>query len=238
MGFGGFAIDYVDGPAPVINMLCHDALIQDIPVSARPLDARQSKECENAGFRRWIGGKTIYSCNRRYGVTSTKVGNIPQARIFNTQQVDTSQKSALEDKIKELNYQLEEIRHDLETKKSAHSEVREEANRLIAEKRAIQTEKNEAQTALSKYNGQVAKLQTVEQKIKDSIKAGESFKERIKGLEALLEKLTTKRAKAAIEHIVGFLIHDMREALTAGLANRWKVCRYPQQMCADAPTLR
>lgn len=217
-------------------MLCHDAVIQNTPVSAVALTQEQNEACEAAGMNRWIGGPTSNSCSRRYGITSVKVTYLGKPKYFNTQQVDLTRKSELEAQINELKYQLEEVKKDMATRNAVRNEIGALTKELSTELDAIKEEKNTAQIAISKYNTARGKLSAAEDRLRDLIQSGEHFNDTMKQLESGLEKLALKRAQAAIDYIVGYPLHkDYFMALTAAIETR-RGTRGPQQQFCPAQT--
>jgi hypothetical protein len=202
LGFEGVALDFIEAPDPVLNMLCHESHVHRTPMSAREFTPTDNQRCETAGLNTWIAGKTIYQFQSRYGVSTTKVTPIRPARIYKTQQVDQNQKREKERKVSELEYQLNELKGDLKKRHDEHKELLTELNEAKAERQKILTEKTSKQDALGKYNKLKAEYSNFEEKLKKMVNAGSDYQDTVEELEAKLDTLGMKRAQAAIDFVV------------------------------------
>lgn len=77
MGFDGYLIDFISGPAPVLNSLCHSVNIHQIPVALTEVNKSVLQSLESAlqngqpGIRRFITGDTSVVLTRsKYGNNS------------------------------------------------------------------------------------------------------------------------------------------------------------------------
>ncbi|KYK59898.1 structural maintenance of chromosomes 5 smc5 [Drechmeria coniospora] len=119
LGLDGFAVDFLDGPAPVLAMLCAEKRIHQSGVSLKDHDdAGYERLINNGKVNQWAAGKHSYLVRRRreYGpqAMTTISKNIQPARFWTSQPIDGQEKA-------ELNRQLMEKRHEREVLKEEHN---------------------------------------------------------------------------------------------------------------------
>jgi hypothetical protein len=125
LGFEGWALDYVQGPGPVLAMLCDSAQLHRAAYAPTQLTEEQHKAVEQSPISTWIAGRYKYKIARRreYGQTSTRVTELTKARFFTDQPVDTEKKRELGDAKEEAKRELAELQ---ERHKRVKDEQKEE----------------------------------------------------------------------------------------------------------------
>ncbi len=102
-GFEGWALDYLDGPEPVLNMLCGEVHIHEAGIAIRDTTPQQFELLQNSPIQSWVTCKSIYKITRRReygpGAMSTLVRNIRRAGIWTDQPVDLTAKRELQENI-------------------------------------------------------------------------------------------------------------------------------------------
>lgn len=121
LGLDGFAVDFLEGPAPVLAMLCAEKRLHQSGVSLRDQDDAQYDALVNDGkVSQWAAGKQSFTVRRRreYGpqAMTTITKNIQPGRFWTSQPVDTQEKA-------ELNRQLSEARSERNELKVEHVEL-------------------------------------------------------------------------------------------------------------------
>lgn len=141
-GFDGYVIDLIDGPAPVLNMLCHSARINQIPFSSNILTASQQNRI-NALLR--PNGEPMFSkymdrnnlmvnIRSRYGrkLISCKTDTLGQAAPYIiTTGASEQDIEATQNEIKQLKIQIQEIENN-------SSSIQEKIREVFQEAEAIQ----------------------------------------------------------------------------------------------------
>lgn len=131
-GFDGWAIDFLDGPAPVLAGLCQDKMLHMTPVALKDISNDQYARMENTRIRSFIAGRRSYRITVRpeYGPTarSTNVGKVLPARLWATGPVDMSAKNELQSNIKEWKQEMEEIQQNQDTEKNLHARLQHDRN--------------------------------------------------------------------------------------------------------------
>jgi chromosome segregation ATPase len=208
-------LDFIEGPDPVLHMLCHEIHAHAVPISSRDLSEQQESHIEELGVTNWVSGKALKQIMRRYGAHSTRVQPINSAKIFKTQQVDVHAKRELERQISELKYQLQEHQQRVNEITAKRKELVESFKDLQNERQKIDKAKAEAQSAVGKYHRAEAELETAEESLLEKQQAGAGYKQRVESLDAKIDKVSMKRAEAAIE----FSVSDLRYPIFCSVIN-------------------
>ena len=102
-GFEGWALDYLNGPEPVLAMLCGEVHIHEAGVALRDTTPQQFGLLQNSPIQSWVTSKSTYRITRRreYGPSamSTLVKNIRKAIVWTDQPVDLTAKRELQENI-------------------------------------------------------------------------------------------------------------------------------------------
>lgn len=135
-GFEGYLRDYIQGPDPVIAMLCDNIKLHRVAFASKPITDQQHAAASSSPIQAWVSGKDAYriTTRREYGVSSTSVNNLRPAKFFVLDQpVNSDEKLRLDEKLRELDRRGNEMIAE-------HSEAKGEAARLTKE---VQTVKDQ-----------------------------------------------------------------------------------------------
>lgn len=104
LGLDGFAIDYLEGPEPVLAMLCSEKYLHASGVALKELSSEQFDTLQNGQkVNSWATGETFFRVIRRreYGpdATTTSTRKVNQGRFWTEQPIDTEEKSELQNKL-------------------------------------------------------------------------------------------------------------------------------------------
>ena len=116
LGFDGFAIDFLDGPKPVLAMLCTESRLHTSLVGLRPVtDEVYARLATKDAIGQFVAGNQSYKTIRRreYGAAgiSTSVQEVNRGAFWTDQPTDSSEKVELQRKLNEL---VDEIRESEE----------------------------------------------------------------------------------------------------------------------------
>ncbi|CAK7218603.1 Structural maintenance of chromosomes protein 5 [Sporothrix curviconia] len=154
MGFEGTAIDYIEGPEPVLAMLCAERRLHASPVSLHlPQPDQYDRVMASDNISVWVSNDQMYRVNRRreYGAhaVSTSVRDVRPGRFWKEAQVDMSEKAELQRKLDGFNADFAALKDEMQQLKEKAadpvrmiSEVDAEIGRLRAEKNQLQSEYN------------------------------------------------------------------------------------------------
>ena len=102
-GLEGWALDYIDGPEPVLAMLAYELRLHATAISSRDSTPREYDEIQKSAIDNWVTSKSIYKIIRRreYGpsATTATVRGIKKAQKWTDQPVDMSAKRKLQEDI-------------------------------------------------------------------------------------------------------------------------------------------
>lgn len=123
MGLDGYAIDYLDGPEPVLAMLCADKRMHASGVSLRDISEAQFQQLMNdEKISNWAAGQTVYRITRRReygaGAVSTSTRKVIPGNFWKDQAPDDGERTRLQERNQEVRAELEEMRKQIEELKS------------------------------------------------------------------------------------------------------------------------
>jgi len=104
LGLDGYVTDYLEGPEPVLAMLCSAKMIHQSAVSLTDLSDDQFERIK-AGevIDSFAAGKQLYRTSRRReygaGAVSTRVTTVPAGKFWTDQPPDTAEKAELQQKL-------------------------------------------------------------------------------------------------------------------------------------------
>lgn len=202
MGFAGYAIDYIKGPDLVLNMLCHEASINKIPIAFNNMTQQQQTDAEHAGFSVYINGPTITQIFSRYGITSSKSQGIRSANMFKMQGIDRERKSELERSINQSKHELNEVKEERQSYKTRMNELRIEKQQLEAEKGLIEAEKKKKRDAETDYKKAAGRLKSFEQELENKKRQAASYKDVAAELNAKAHELACVKAQESLRYAV------------------------------------
>jgi hypothetical protein len=129
LGLDGWAIDFIDGPEPVLAMLCNDVQAHRSAVTLQELNDEQHQRINSSGISSFLTRSTMFKITRRreYGpsATSTRTSRITPAKYFVDGVVDTSGRREIEEKLEALETEFEE-------KKGEIHQLRDEIQELVS----------------------------------------------------------------------------------------------------------
>lgn len=118
LGLEGFAVDFLDGPDPVISMLCAEKRLHHSGVSLQEHDDAQYHRLVNSGkVSQWAAGKQVFTVRRRreYGpeAMTAITKNIQPGRFWTSQPVDTQEKAEMSRRLMELRGERDALKAEL-----------------------------------------------------------------------------------------------------------------------------
>lgn len=120
LGLDGFAIDFLDGPSPVLAMFCNERGLHRSGVALEDhSDAQYDQLVQSGAVMQWAAGKQSYIVRRRreYGpqAMTTVTRSIHKGRFWNSQPVDTQERTELERRIEEKHDERREMKAQNDT---------------------------------------------------------------------------------------------------------------------------
>lgn len=134
-GLDGYALDYIEGPSPILAMLCSEKRIHLTGVSLKEIDERQNEKLTDGGIiNTFATGKTFSRIIRRKeygpGATSTTTKMINPGRFWTDEPVDGSVKTGLQQQLQTCDREIAELRaqlHELNGRREALDQQSQDA---------------------------------------------------------------------------------------------------------------
>lgn len=128
MGLDGFAMDFIEGPSPVLAMLCSEKKIHLTGVALKDIsDEQYERLFQGEKISSFATGKTYYRITRRReygpGATSTITKQVQPGRWWTDEPMDMSAKA-------ELDRRLAERRDEIADLKAEFKELQNQVNGL------------------------------------------------------------------------------------------------------------
>jgi hypothetical protein len=117
-GFDHWALDLVDGPEPVLAMLCSSVKLFSTAIGLKDITEDQHNMItRNGAVSSWVVGNHNYRVSRRAeygsGATSTTTKNVAPARFWTDRPVDGSRRREIEARIASLVRDYEELKEQV-----------------------------------------------------------------------------------------------------------------------------
>lgn len=128
LGLDGFAINYLEGPDPVLAMLCSEKRLHASGVALQEISNEQYEQLVNGQkISQWATGETIYRVIRRreYGpdATTTSTRKVRPGRYWTDQPVDDVEKVNLQRQLAEKTALIDDLKKQLAENKARIAEI-------------------------------------------------------------------------------------------------------------------
>lgn len=138
LGIDGFAIDYIDGPSPVLATLCSDKRLHASGVALREASAEQFKQLfEDQKISQWATGSTRFQVIRRReygpGAETTSTKQVRPGQFWTDQPVDNSEKTELQHKWEVKEEEKQELIKAFQEAKDQLGQLEDKENEVVAE---------------------------------------------------------------------------------------------------------
>lgn len=139
MGLDGFAIDFIEGPSPVLAMLCSEKRLHLTGVALKDIsDEQYQRLYDGEKISSFAAGRTFYRITRRReygpGATSTMTKNIQPGRWWTDEPMDMSGKAELERQYTERQREVDEMKVDFKKLVDQVSEINEQIEEVGQER--------------------------------------------------------------------------------------------------------
>ncbi|KAJ5825307.1 hypothetical protein N7474_002445 [Penicillium riverlandense] len=204
LGFDGWAKDYLSGPEPVLALFCSENRMHQTPISLRDISDEDFARLETGSLSSWVAGKRNYQVTRRreYGpdATSTRVRQIKPAQAWTSQPVDDSVRRGHQQNINMWNSELQEAKDTLESEKAAVAEVKASYEQNEREKKEIEAEKAEKQTAHTQHRAIPEKINQQETKLHGLQELFKEVRQRVLDIRNRQDEISIEQAEATLEY--------------------------------------
>ncbi|KAJ5263304.1 hypothetical protein N7478_010909 [Penicillium angulare] len=214
LGFEGWAKDFIQGPDPVLAMLCSENGLHRTPVGLNEISNQVYEELVAGTLASWVAGKQSYKCTRRReygpGAVSTRVNPVRPARYWTSQPVDASVKQQHRDKIRDAKAEEEHIDEQMNEQRSELGDLGSRRKELHSDMDEIEKEKAEKQTAHTQYRAIPEKLAAILAKKTTFERMFKTTRERVAEIRGRQDEVVIRKAEAAIEYADA--VENLREA--------------------------
>ncbi|KAJ1979212.1 Structural maintenance of chromosomes protein 5 [Dimargaris cristalligena] len=198
-GFEKYALDLIDGPAPVLVALCDMEKIHATPLSRRAIN--HDRVDSSRLLRQYVAQDTVYQIQfSRYGnrlpFVTTKV--IRPGR-FLTQSANVEHKAALEDDIDRLRSTLSGDEGRVKELRVVESRLRTESDGLQRERELLTNRKREYVQRQRDYERQKIRLESHKEKLQDLRLAPEQDLALQADIRTKLHSLAVRRGRCVIQ---------------------------------------
>ncbi|USW48428.1 Putative structural maintenance of chromosomes protein [Septoria linicola] len=171
MGLDGWLMELIEGPEPVLAMLCDNRNIHKMAYCRRDTTPDQFDLIKRSPVNAWITPVNVYQITRRseYGDAGvvTRVTAIKRSRYLTDAPVSTQAEDDSNAKINDYRADLAHIKEEMEGVKARHGQIRDEIKRLDGEIETIKNDKAKLQQAKSAFDGLGTKLTNNETRLAD-----------------------------------------------------------------------
>ncbi|KAI0203312.1 P-loop containing nucleoside triphosphate hydrolase protein [Astrocystis sublimbata] len=205
LGLDAYAIDFLEGPQPVLAMLCAEKKLH--------LSAVARKDITNAQYEQvmaveripaWATGTRVYRVARRreYGpsATSTSTRTIMPGRFWTDQPVDESVRADIERRTQGVQEEVGRLRQEGSSNKAKLKDLDENEESIQKEIDDLKDQKNELQKAATQYASLGDKIPIVKRQLEDAQKSISDARSRISEYAAKADQLVLDKARSVLEH--------------------------------------
>ncbi|KAF2737611.1 P-loop containing nucleoside triphosphate hydrolase protein [Polyplosphaeria fusca] len=166
-GFDGWVIDLVQGPEPVLAMLCDSSKLHRAAFATKELSDSQYQALQASPISNWVAGRDKYRITRRYNQSSTMVTNINSARFFTDQPVDAEESRKLDGEIRQLERQIGELKEQSEELKEEMRQVKVKDEQAQTELDDVRAEQQAQRNAFNEWQALPGKKATKEDELRN-----------------------------------------------------------------------
>lgn len=219
MGLDGYALDFVEGPEPVLAMLCSEKKLHLTGVALEDISEEQYQKInEDEVFNSFATGSTMYRITRRReygpGATSTMSRAIRPGTYWTDGPIDMAAKNELEQRLKQCDQEFGEMKQtneELKAKGLALSEKQKEINKAVAQ---LEEEKTTLQREFNQWKALPDKIDVLKSGLQNSLKDLKDTKQRLSSYDGEVDKLALQRARRVLEHKKQLgLLRDANQAI-------------------------
>ncbi|KAL2820050.1 P-loop containing nucleoside triphosphate hydrolase protein [Aspergillus granulosus] len=204
LGFQGWAKDFLQGPEPVLAVLCSENRLHQTPISLEDISDETYTTMENGPISSWVSGKQAYQVVRRReygpGATSTRVRQVRPAKVWTSQPVDVSAKGALERTIHALRDEKGVVEGKIEAERAKLTRLGEDHRVHEQERQALEDEKARKQTAHTNFRAipELIRQQEAKKRVNDNQFA--EMRARVVRIRNKQDQLSLKKAEVTIQY--------------------------------------
>ncbi|KAJ9155281.1 Structural maintenance of chromosomes protein 5 [Pleurostoma richardsiae] len=205
LDFDGLALDYLDGPEPVLAMLCSEKKIHMAAVSLKETsDETFDKILQGEAISSFATGSTFYRITRRReygpGASSTRTTKIGPGQYWTDQPVDTAEKAELERRLVENQRDIEELKHALAELRQKNTELADTEREIKSKIEELKKAKNELQREYNQWLALPDKIENEKKTLQSKVASFKEARQRMADYEDSVDELILEKARLVLEH--------------------------------------
>ncbi|KAK4209891.1 SMC5-like protein [Rhypophila decipiens] len=205
-GLDGYMTDYLEGPEPVLAMLCSHKRIHQSGVALKDLtDAQLNRLLDKGVINSFAAGKSLYTISRRreYGpeAVSTRVLNVQKGRYWTDQPVDMSEKAELNKKLSEAQDEVAEFKKEVDAQRAKVNAQEQELAVIRKDAEELRKQKDELQREYNAWKNLPDKIDSIKRNLAQKRKELGEVKGRVEAYENEQDKAVLEKAEAVLTHV-------------------------------------
>lgn len=205
MGLDAYAIEHLEGPEPVLAMLCSEKRLHVSGVALQDISNNQFDQLTNCErITSWAAGPVMYRITRRReygdGAVSTTTRKIRPGSFWTNQPIDHSERTALRQRINEVEAEIDEIRKQGQEFRGRLRELEDADTPIQEEINALKNEKNELQKAATQYATLGDKIANEQKAVEIAQNALGESRTRILEYNAQGDELLLEKTRSVLKH--------------------------------------
>lgn len=205
MGLDGYALGFVEGPEPVLAMLCSEKKLHLTGVALSDISEEQYQKInDDEVFNSFATGNTMYRITRRReygpGATSTMSRTIRPGTYWTDGPLDMAAKNELEQRLHHCATEFEEMRTTNEEFKAKSAALKDKEKEIQEAVKQLEEEKNTLQREFNQWKALPDKIAVLKSGLQNSVKNLKETKQRLSSYDGEVDKLALEKARRVLEH--------------------------------------
>ncbi|KAM0439669.1 hypothetical protein ACHAPT_000761 [Fusarium lateritium] len=205
MGLDGFAIDFLEGPEPVLAMLCAEKRLHQSGVSlADHSDAQYDRLVKSGKVNSWAAGGQSFTVRRRreYGPQAMTAITKPiqPGKFWTSQPVDSQEKQEMNKRLMELKGERDDLKTEFRSLQGKLQAIDDQKTSIEDTITRLKAEKNSLQKEYQKWQSLPEKIESEERSKAAHEQALREIRKRMVEIRYEWDEAVVSRAELALSH--------------------------------------
>lgn len=213
-GLESYIIDHLEGPGPVLAMLCNETYLHQSAIASRSLGDEQHEALAKSELKSYVCGQLIHQFSRRaeYGKDGhlSRASAVRAAEYWTAQSVDMGRKAAAERSIAEKSGEVSLIKEQHQKCQAEIEKLEKKMQKLRDEIEEIRKDKDAKQAQLTVWNGLPLKISELQGKVESADKWLSEVKDRVIEIEKKRDETIVEQGRAVIQLVQS--ISELKDA--------------------------
>ncbi|KAH8811492.1 P-loop containing nucleoside triphosphate hydrolase protein [Xylogone sp. PMI_703] len=215
-GLDGWALDFIEGPEPVLTMLCDSQRINMIGVGLKDISEEQyqlnlQRKCNP---NMWVAGRQYYRVSTRpeYGpsAVSTMTRTTRPAKYWSDRPVDVSARRQIEERISNLKREYDEYKGQAKPFHDKKVSLEEEKEKLNKEANELKEQKADEQRARGAWEAIPDQIASEEDVLEQNERAALEIRQAVKKISIQHDHAVLRKSKYAMD--LKEVVDELRQA--------------------------